>query len=265
MKTRTLGYFFLGTVLALGDFAFAETQIVKVGPPPARMNLLKAGSHRYLRYEVKGDKRIAHDIWNRTVSFELKDGVQRLHLTQRWDEVNVAPNAPSALEQDSWFDAANFRPLTHIRRVYVGDKVITAGYAFLDHNAVGLADLPDNSRKDFSLDYAETPFNFEYDMELLQTLPLHLGYEANIVFYDAGIDKKADRYTFKVAGSEHIPGWDGHQVDCWLITADYNTGKVQSRWWVAKRSQVVLREESQREDGSLFVKTLLPPESADST
>lgn len=265
MKTRMVGWLFLGTMLALGDLALAETQIVKVGPPPERMNLLKAGSHRYLRYEVRGDKRIAHDIWNRTISFELKDGVQRLHLTQRWDEANVAPEAPSALEQDSWFDARNFRPLTHIRRVFVGDKVITAGYTFLDNKAVGLAGLPDNSRKDFSIEYEETPFNFEYDMELIQTLPLHLGYEANIVFYDAGIDKKADRYTFKVAGSDRMVGWDGRQVDCWLITADYNTGKVQSRWWVDKSSQVVLREEAHREDGSLFVKTLLPPESSDAT
>lgn len=263
MKTQACIWMALGLSLGLWNSALADTQIVKVGPPPARMNLLKAGAHRYLRYEVRDGKRIAHDIWNRTVTFEQKDGVLRLHMTQRWDEVNVAPDAPSALEQDSWFDARNFRPLTHIRRAFIGDTVKTAGYTFLDDKAVGMADLPNNSRKDFSLDYSELPFNFEYDMELIQTLPLGPGYEANIIFYDAGIDKKADRYTFKVAGSESITGWDGRRVDCWLITADYNTGKVQSRWWVDKSSQVVLREEAHLEDGALFVKTLLPPESSD--
>jgi hypothetical protein len=53
-------------------------------------------------------------------------------------------------------------------------------------------------------------------------------------------------------------------VDCWLITADYNTGVVKSRWWVDKSTQVVLREESQLDDGSMFIKTLLPPEAVDS-
>lgn len=256
-------YLAVGMALAAGGLARAETQVVRVGPPPARMDLLKAGSHRYLRYEVKDGRRIAHDIWDRTVSFEQKDGRRLLHITQRWDEVNVAPGGTTAIEQDSWFEPRTFRPLTHVRRAFVGPKVTVSGYAFLDDRAVGLADLADNTRKDFSLAYSETPFNFEYDMELIQTLPLHAGYAANIVFYDAGIDKKADRYTFKVAGSDRIAGWDGRPVDCWLVTADYNTGSVQSRWWVDKASQLVLREESRRDDGAMFIKTLLPPEAAD--
>jgi hypothetical protein len=254
----------MALVLALaGGAARTETAMVRVGPPLPRMGLLKAGSHRYLRYQVKDGKRTARDIWDRTVSFEARDGRRLLHITQRWDEVNVAPGATSTLEQDSWFEPQSFRPLTHIRRVTVGSEVKVAGYAFLADKVVGLADLAGNTRKDFSISYGETPFNFEYDMELIQTLPLHQGYEANIIFYDAGVDPKADRYTFKVAGSERISGWDGRPMDCWLITADYNTGAVQSRWWVEKASQVVLREESSQADGSILVKTLLPPEAAD--
>ena len=249
--------------LALAAPAAAETATIRVGPPPARMDLLKPGSHRYLRYEVKDGKRIARDIWDRTISFETHDGRRLLHIVQRWDEVNVPPGGATSLEQDSWFEPDTFRPLTHVRRRTADGQVGVLGYRFLDDRAVGLADLPDNQRKDFSLSYPETPFNFEYDMELIQTLPLHDGYVANIPFYDAGIDKQADRYTFKVAGSDRVAGWDGRPVDCWLITADYNTGTVQSRWWVAKASQVVLREESHLPTGAIFIKTLLPPEAGD--
>lgn len=96
----------------------------------------------------------------------------------------------------------------------MGDNATISGYAFLDHKAIGIAGLPNNTRSEFSIDYDETPFNFEYDMELLQVLPLHAGYAANIVFYDAGIDRQADRYTFRVAGSEQIAGWDGRPIDC---------------------------------------------------
>jgi hypothetical protein len=264
LRRRSLGFLLaIGVGLTAGGQALAETEMIRVGSPPARMSLLRAGSHRYLRYELKDGKRIAHDIWDRTISFEQKDGRRLLHITQRWDEVNVAPGGATSLEQDSWFDPMTFRPLTHVRRRTVASQVSVTGYRFLDDKAVGLADLADNQQKDFVLPYSETPFNFEYDMELIQTLPLHAGYAANIAFYDAGVDKKADRYTFKVAGSDRISGWDGRPVDCWLVTADYNTGSVQSRWWVDKMSQVVLREESRRDDGSMFIKTLLPPEAAD--
>jgi hypothetical protein len=140
---------------------------------------------------------------------------------------------------------------------------VVAGYRFLPDKVEGLADLPDNSRKDFSLAYAEPAYNFELDMEFLQALPLADGYAANIVFYDAGIDPKADHYVFKVAGSDRIVGWDGRPVDCWVVTADYNTGKVRSRFWFDKKSQVLIREEAPLDSGGTLVKTLLPPEAGD--
>jgi hypothetical protein len=241
----------------------AQAETVTVGPPPARMNLLKSGSHRYLRYKVKDGKRIAGDIWDRTVSFEIKDARRLLHITQRWDEVNVAPGKPSLIEQDSWFEAASFKPITQTRRVTAETGVKITGYKFLADMAVGATDLPGNQDAVFSLSYSEPPFNFEYDMEMFQVLPLRAGYEANIPFLDVGIDKKADRYTFKVAGSDRIAGWDGRPVDCWVLTSDYNTGTVRTHWWLDKKSQIVIREESKLDDGSTFIKTLLPPEAAD--
>ena len=164
----------------------------------------------------------------------------------------------------SWFEAGTFRPLTHIRRATKEDgSTVVAGYRFEADKVVGVADLADNSKKDFSLAYAEPAYNFEHDMEFLQTLPLAEGYGANIVFYDAGIDPKADRYVFKVTGSARIEGWDGKPVDCWLVTADYNTGQVKSRFWFDKKTQVLVREEAPLKDGGYLVKTLLPPEAGD--
>jgi len=253
-----------GTLIFL-SFVFpvaAETP-VRVGEPLARFSLLKPGVHRYLRYKIEGDKRTVIDLWVRKVSLEPKDGHTLLHIWQRWDEVNVKPGGGQALEQDSWFEPQTFRPLTHVRRLTTDDKVTVKGYRFLPDKVVGMAELPDNARKDFSLAYPEPAYNFEYDMELLQTLPLAIGYSANVVFYDAGIDEKADHYLFRVAGSEFIQGWDGRPVDCWLVTADYNTGQIKSRFWFDKKNQVLIREEQPIEEGGVLMKTLLPPEAAD--
>src|SRR5579871_5855477 len=99
--------------LAMLPATAEEATQVKVGEALPRMNLLTSGAHRYLRYTVKNGERHPIDIWNRVVSYETKDGKRLLHIAQRWDEVG-----PPAffLEQDSWFDANTFRPITHLRR-----------------------------------------------------------------------------------------------------------------------------------------------------
>ena len=250
----------------LPGIAYAEEKsptVIHVGDGTVDTKRLNPGSHRYLRYTVKDGRRIAQDIWNRTVSFEMKDGRRLLHITQRWDEANAPPGTGSALEQDSWFEPSTFRPITHVRTVTKADGKTVAGYEFKADGAVGMKDLAGNTRRDFAIAYAEWPFNFEYDMELLQTLPLRAGFDANIPFYDAGIDKKSDRYDFKVAGSNSFTGWDGRMVDCWLVTADYNSGVIKSRFWFDKRTYLLVREEASLPDGGLLVKTLLPPEAAD--
>jgi hypothetical protein len=236
-----------------------------VGPPLARFSLLEPGVHRYLRYTITGAKRTAVDIWTRTITFEPRDGKQSMHIVMRWDEVS----GPVAyLEQDSWFDTKSFKPQTHVRilKRTASDSLEIGGYRFLPDKIVGMSELPDNLRKDFTIASSEPAFNFEYDMEFLQALPLSTGYSVSIPFYDPGdAQTPTARYTFKVAGSDRIRGADGPSHECWLVTADYNTPKIQSRFWFDKKTQVMIREEQVRDDGSILVKSLLAPESADAT
>jgi hypothetical protein len=63
--------------------------------------------------------------------------------------------------------------------------------------------------------------------------------------------------------ADRLIGPEGKPIDCWLVTADYNTGKVQSRFWFAKNGQLMLREEEPMEDGRTMLKVLLPPEPGD--
>ena len=246
-------------VLPACGAARADTTRLTVGQPLARFDRLKPGVHRYLRYKVEGDKRTAIDIWVRGVRFETQAGQPRLHLTQRWDEMSGP--VPWSV-QDSWFEPGTMRPLTHVRSLVRDGAPQVGGYAFRPDRITGMADLPQNARKDFEIASPEPAYNFEYDMELLQALPLARGYAADIVFYDPGQAPPA-HYVFKVEGEAELAGPDGRKIPCWLVTADYNTGKVVSRFWFAKGSQVMIREESVQADGAVLVKTLLPPEAGD--
>ena len=228
--------------------------VVPVGTPPARMVLLRPAVRRYLRYSIKDGVRSTSDIWTRTISYEPQDGVRRLHITQEWDRV-VPP--VSVAKQDAWFDPATFAPLTHVRILQRDGNTSIGGYRFAPGAIVGMAELPNNGRKDFRAAAPEPAFNFEYDMELLQTLPWRRGYVADIVFYDPGLEPPA-HYLFRQAG-EAMLATPGGSVDCWIVTADYNTGHVVNRFWIDKRTQLVLHEQGEQ-DGTVYVKTMLADE-----
>lgn len=216
------------------------------------------GTRRYVRYRIEkeGARRLM-DIWQRTANIERRvgDTGPRLHITQRWDEADGR-----ILTQDSWFDPDTLTPLTHVRREMKEGRSTVRGFRFTKFSVDGLSELANNESAGFHLALKEAVYNFEYDMELLETLPLAQGVTFDIPFYDAGIDRAPGRYPFVVAGIERIAGWDGKPVDCWLVTGDYGTGKILNRIWISKVGRVVVREESPLKDGGTLVKSLLPPE-----
>jgi hypothetical protein len=240
---------FAALLLGACALAHAAPQYVAVGTPLPRFHLLKEGSHRYLRYLRSADSNTAVDIWQRDIHF---DG-QRMQIRQRWDAVG---KTPSVKRLESTFETGTFRPYTHVRITEKDGKKTIEGFAFAPERITGMADLPENTQKTLAVESKEPSFNFETDMELLQTLPLAEGYETQLVFYHPGGSAAPARYTFRVAGSEAIAGPAG-PVDCWLVTTDYNQPGSVSKFWFAKATQLMVRQESQLPDGRTLVKTLL--------
>lgn len=202
--------------------AFAAN--IEVGAPLPRIAMVKEGTHHWLRYWRNGEVNTPVDIWTREVRL-TPEGMQ---IRQRWDGVN------SLVLLDSWFDKGSFKPRTHQRiREKDGKRTV----------------------EDYDFSSYEPTFNFETDIEFLQALPLAAGYEASIMFYHPGGPAPA-RYTWKVAGSETIQGPQG-PVDCWLLTTDYNRPGTVAKFWLAKATQLLVRQEAVAPDGKVMVKSLL--------
>ncbi|UGQ47158.1 DUF3108 domain-containing protein [Massilia endophytica] len=237
------------SLIACAACAQAAPSYVALGSPMPRFSLLKEGSHRYLRYVKDGETNTPMDIWQRTVKF---DG-QRVAIHQRWD--GVGKPAPVKI-LDSTFDRGTFRPLQHVRITERDGKRTVEGFNFAPERITGQKDLADNAQKDLDMASPEGTFNFETDIEMLQTLPLEAGYEAAINFYHPGGLSAPARYTFKVMGSETISGPSG-AVDCWVVTTDYNRAGYESKFWFAKATQQMVRQISPMLDGKVLVKTLI--------
>jgi len=248
----------LSTLLAgLAVSAQAAVTPVDVGTPLPRFSLVKPGTHHYLRYFRTADgANIPLDIWAREVRFEQREGKQQMHIVQRWDGAMASPTSPASVKRlDSWFETATFRPLSHVRITERDGKKLVEGVTFAKEGVTGMPDLADNALKSLAISSSEPTFNFETDIEFLQALPLAEGYEASINFYHAG-GPAPKRYSFKVAGSETIAGPAG-PVDCWVVTTDYGTPGADAKFWFAKGTQLMLRQESAMRDGRVLVKTMI--------
>ncbi|WP_426190601.1 hypothetical protein [Massilia sp. DWR3-1-1] len=238
----------LAALLAAAPAAFAATA-VDVGTPLPRFALLKESTHHYLRFMQAGESSVPADIWTRTVRFE--QGAVR--LTQRWDSAGPA----STRVQESWFDKDTLRPRSHQRVSERDGKKTVEGFLFAPDKISGMPELADNTQKDLAMASPEPTFNFEADLETLQTLPLAAGYEASINFYHPGASTPPQRYLFKVSGSATIAGPAG-PVDCWVVTTDYNRPEMPvSTFWFAKGTQLMVRQEAHMPGGKKLVKALI--------
>lgn len=229
----------------------AEIKDVMLGQPLAKFDKLKQGTRLYIRYKEKDGIATPIDLQTKEVRFETQDGDKRLHIVQRWE------GAGTWRQLDSWFEPGTFRPLTHQRDIFKDGQLTKEGFRFRADQVIGIADQPDNSQKDFAIASPQPTFNFETDLETLQTLPLAADTEFRIVFYHPGGKSPPAAYLFKVAGEEVLQSAVG-PISCWLVTTDYNRpGGSLGQFWVAKDSQIVLRVESELPDGSKIIKALV--------
>ncbi len=244
-----------------GSAPGSNPDVINVGSKLERFDLLKPATRLYLRYKIgKDGSRATMDIWRRTISYEERDGRQLLHIVQRWDGV-VPPTY--TLLQDSWFEPKTFRPLTHDRQLTRDGKTIKRHYQYFDDHILLGPDPNVEGAKETVVSSPEPAYNFETDIEIFQTLPLAQGYEASLNFYDPG-QAPPKRYIFKVTGDETINTADGRQVPCWVLSSDYGDPKGPvARFWFAKSTQVLMREQTRLLDGSILVKTLLTEEASD--
>ncbi|MGZ9100479.1 MAG: DUF3108 domain-containing protein [Brevundimonas sp.] len=245
-------------LMAGNSQADAEPVRLSVGTILPRADLIQPGVRHYLRYSVRDGKRETIDIWVRELTFEQVDGRDVMRITQRWDR--VVPPASVRLV-DSVFEPLTFRPLTHVSRAEIDGQVRLSGYQFEPDRVTGLSGLEGNSKADFEQASPEPAFNFVTDLEQFQGLAWGPGYEVSIPFYDPGL-APPNRYVFRTDGSDVLSGPGGIRIDCWRVTADYNTGAVVKTFWFAKADNAMIREESRRE-GIVYVKTLLWSESGD--
>jgi hypothetical protein len=229
----------------------AEALDINVGSTLPRIENLKEGSKTYIRYRIRTDGVSEPiDLQVKTLKVEERAGTKELRISQHWQ------TATAALRLESLFEPKTLKPLTHERIREREGKITKEGFRFLGKRVISLETMPDNSRAGFEIAGAVTPFNFEIDLETLQSMPLEKGAEFRIPFYHPGGPAPA-HYTFKVV-AEEVLRLGGASIPCWVVSTDYNAPeKPLAKFWIEKGSQTVVRVVQPLDDGTTIVKALV--------
>jgi len=255
--SRCVAIGLLALLAAPAMSASSKMDMLQVGQPLARFDLIKPGVHRYARYMITGEQRSLLDLWTRRVSFETENGKRILRVHQRWD---AADKSYVALF-DQTFETGSFRPLSQAKSVTRAGVTTTQSVTFDGAKVDTIGDGKPGVGKPVHEAFPMLFYNWHTDMEFLQALPLARGYAASIPFYDAGLEPPA-RYTYAVTGEDTLPAADGTPIKCWVMEFRGKPSDPSIRYWISKRGQVLVREQATSPDGVL-VKTLLNPEAED--
>lgn len=215
-------------------FGFQSIDTLKVNSDRLLMNELSAGQARYLVYIEFPDGSLKDiSIWERKVS--VKD--EKVMIFQQWKNQDVSKTR----ELFSVSRLKNFEPIYHSTK---NGKGVVEAFEFYPHTIKGADSVTNNSRKDFSLILKEKTFNWELDIEMLQTLPYELGKTFVINFYHPGSKKLPAYYQYKVLSLEDILHSNGEKTRCWVVEIVYSKNNKATFWIDVKHKKMLRMEES---------------------
>ena len=187
-----------------------------------KIDQLLIGSTTYLTYTKHNQgKMMQMQLWHRKTSL-LND---RILVEQIWEGEDSTKNR----ELYSLSEKADFSPLFH--SVDFGDKI--EAYDFHEGRIAASDSVALNTRAGFERSLPESCFNFELDLEILQTLPYENGKTYLINFYHPGGKSAPQQYAYQVTAFDETS-------QCWMVDIDYPQGS-SARFWVHSEQHTVIK------------------------
>lgn len=239
---------FLLTLLSLSLNFYVSAQkadTLYIKPEHINTKVLITGTHRWLVYFKMGadSPRVLFNIWSRTIDKIKHNGKEALQVTQVWEDKDSIFHTTQSVS-----DAKDFRPLFH--QSWWKQRGSTkfdfqTGEAWVNEKKVKAGDTASRTkriRQAFDTALTQFTLNWHLDLEVFPLLPYRNNITFMINYYDPGsIQPKWVPYTVK--GSGKLSGFDGQEVDCWLL--EHQEPNNKEVFWISKKTKEVLKLEQQ--------------------
>lgn len=219
-----------------------------VRPSDLNINGLQLGEYSYLivRQKAKDSPAMSMILAKMNVSRETFHNKSAIVVRQQWDRDSVVHRAYTV------FDAQDFSTLFH-------DTYWRAlGYSLIfdfetrkfDSKAV-IRPIPDSIRtsceQELAASFGAYHLNWHDDLIIYSMLPYKENRTFLINYYDPGFGKPVE-VPYTVTGTDRLVSRDGEKIDCWILEHGDENGT--ERFWIAKKSREVLKEEDRGNSGA---------------
>lgn len=218
---------------------------LKIDGSKVNTAFLKPGTNRYLVYFKMGkdSSRTRYQLWSRKIDFLTYQGKEAITVTQEWEDntgvihlaysVNDRKSFAPLYHESNWLSRGTAKADFVNRQFFLRDTLLTSG---------DTARSKKNMFQAFSSALEQNVLNWHIDLETFPILPYRDGVTFLINFYDPGFSApKWQPYT--VNGSGQLTGYDGQQIDCWLLTHESDNNK--EIFWISKKTHEVLKLEQE--------------------
>lgn len=231
--------------ITLNKVSAQKTDTLYIKPEHINTKVLIPGTHRWLVYFKMGvdSPRVLFNIWSRTIDKIKHQGKDAFQVTQVWEDKDSIFHTTQSIS-----DGKDFRSLFH--QSWWKQRGSTkfdfqTGEAWVNEKKVNAGDTASRTkriRQAFDSALIQYTLNWHLDLEVFPLLPYRNSLTFMINYYDPGsLQPKWVSYTVK--GSGKLSGFDGQEVDCWLL--EHQEPNNKEVFWVSKKTKEVLKLEQQ--------------------
>jgi hypothetical protein len=208
---------------------------------------LQTGDYSYLIVRQKGKDSPAMSMILAKMSVERSTYHNKaaIIVRQQWDRDSVVHRAYTV------FDAGTFATVLH--DTYwraLGYSMVFDFEARRFDSKPFLHPIPDSVRTSCEQELAGSMgaynLNWHDDLVIYSMLPYAAGRVFMINYYDPGFGKPVE-VPYSVTGSDWLVGRGGDKIECW--TLEHGDENGVEKFWIAKRTKEVLKEEDRFKGG----------------
>lgn len=221
----------------------ADTLYIK--PQHINTKVLIPGTHRWLVYFKMGadSPRVLFNIWSRTIDKIKYNGKEALQVTQAWEDKDTIFHTTQSIS-----DAKDFRSLFHESwwRQRGSTKFnFETSESWINGKVIPVNDTASRTkriRQAFDTALTQYTLNWHLDLEVFPQLPYRNNITFMINYYDPG-SQYPKWVPYTVTGSGKLNGFDGQEIDCWLL--EHQEPNNKEVFWISKKTKEVLKLEQQ--------------------
>jgi len=218
-----------------------QKDTVTISAANLRYDGIKYGKASYLVYNKKTKDSPAEGIYMVNLKIESVSYKQQpaIEISQQWDGrdtiihraftvLNLA-DFSTRLHQTSW------KGLAYITAFDFDARKVSFEGTIADSNKLKIVSAFDESFANYNL-------NWHSDLFIFTRLPYKANRSFRINFFDPGFGKPTEE-IYSVTGSDVLMTTAGKKINCWVMQREGKTAGSYQKFWIDKKSRLVLKEE----------------------